>query len=906
MRRTPTRAPVFGLLTRHQELSELSDEVAERTECSTKLETLFLVSLCSSDIETCQLVTSCIALFLEECHIIDTTSKGAKSPSTLMRNGNTFHEIGSKEFRFTGLVAFQRRVNGLLKKMQYPSSGILDAWEIAFGKWLHLSKDVSTIPPDVLPEKTLVEWRNYSGFLASLGGICTAEQASMLEEPALSGLRWIDGVLENAEDSLLSRFLRLGIQLLASGNVRVRETMREVLSSEISPTLYQALFKTLDTELGVLFTGVLEQSGRGLDSEVAFAEQSVSLLRSLIERLDSPSDVGAASSVHLGALTLNFAKFLDTTPDLPNNLRVKIKTCQLCEAVTRRKEHLNLRDDVRIRNQLLEIIFGWIARPHSPSGHFNGGAGAGRQDEATRLQKDLDRACLKCLAELTYRLPLQPGDGQSDAGTSELKSHMFHTYFNRFLSLLNMEQAEQARVEFTMGGPMRDETSSSELAITILSNLLSANLDVGLKRSLSIGYHQNVEIRTAFVRVLCNILMQGTEFSSLSDTAVGDKYDELIDILTGDTSLATAMAAMCPSSEVDELTMSLLNVFEGRGRGFELLEAVIKLEVEETESESELLRRTCVATKMLSVYAKWKGSAYLKATLQKVVERLIMTEKDLDFELDPARVKSPDELKKNAVQLRIVAKVFIDDICASWSKIPTAFRKICSIISTAVMVRFPESKYTAVGAFIFLRFFCPAIVAPEVEGLVPNTPSKEMRRSLMLIAKIIQNLANNVLFGAKEAYMFPLNEFLSENIYNMTTFLRRISTPPDVVENGPKEETTDFGASVSLHRFLYDHWDHVRHRLASQERREHVRSPGEGPRTRSPVLEPLRNLITNLGPPPLAITWNRPQITLNSPPAYSRFQNFMLRNAFRSSESFVTARAIYDGGESKVGRAATR
>jgi neurofibromin 1 len=57
----------------------------------------------------------------------------------------------------------------------------------------------------------------------------------------------------------------------------------------------------------------------------------------------------------------------------------------------------------------------------------------------------------------------------------------------------------------------------------------------------------------------------------------------------------------------------------------------------------------------------------------------------------------------------------------------------------------------------------------------------------------------------------------------------------------------------------------------------------------------------NLGPPPLAVTWNRPQISANSPPSYSRFQDFMLRNAFRSTESFLTARAVYDGGESKDG-----
>ena len=305
---------------------------------------------------------------------------------------------------------------------------------------------------------------------------------------------------------------------------------------------------------------------------------------------------------------------------------------------------------------------------------------------------------------------------------------------------------------------------------------------------------------------------------------------------------------------------------------------------------------------MLSVYAKWKGHSYLKETLQKVIERLMITSKDLDLEMDPDRVGSKEELQKNTLQLCIVAKVFIDDICASSAHIPSAFRKICSIISEAVVVRFPEAKYTAVGAFIFLRFFCPAIVAPDVEGLAPKAPSKEMRRGLLLIAKIVQNLANNVLFGAKEPYMFPLNAFLAQHIYRITTFLREISVPPNATD--PPQiptESFDFGSCVALHRFLYDHWDQVRQRLVSQERRDFVRSPGEVPRGRSPVLEPLRALITNLGPPPLAITWNRPQVSINTPPSYSRFQNFMLKHASRSAESFGTARAVYDGGESKDG-----
>ncbi|RYP11554.1 hypothetical protein DL765_007743 [Monosporascus sp. GIB2] len=884
-----------------KELLFVPAEMPEFMASVRKAETTLLVSLCSPDIELCQLVTMSMGLFLQGFRDLDPhRSDPSKTAIPMFRNCHVYDEIAmGGTTRITGVVAFQKRLRALYRSMQYPSAGIVDAWELAFDKWLHLSKDISTTPMENVDEMSFLQWRNLSGFLASIGGVCTAGQSYALEESAMSGLRWIDKLpSEYHEEPLLIRYLRLSIQLLACSNVRVRETIREVLSSEISPQLYQFLFQALESELEVLFTGALEATSKNQDVEIIFAEQASGLLRALVERLQTPAELGTASSVHLGSITLGFAKFLDGVLDHTNTLRVKIKVCNLCETVTRKKEHLNLRDDIRIRNQLLEYIFSWIARPRTPRNDNH--SGSGRQDEHARVQRDLDKACLRSLAELTYRLPLQPGDGQSDANSSEMKSQMFHTYFNRFLSLLNYEATENSRGELALPG--RDEaTTMSELAITILSNLLSANIDVGLKHSLSIGYHENVDIRTAFVKVLYNILLQGTEFSNLSDAAVNEKYNALLELLTHDMSLAVAISSVCPSSEVEELTISLLNVFESRGLTFDLMEALIRQEIEETENESEILRRNCVATKMLSIYAKWRGANYLKATLQKVLERLMLTSNELDLELDPTRITSEEEAKRNAMQLRIVAKVFIDDICASYTSIPPSFRKICSIISAAVKPRFSEAKYTAVGSFIFLRFFCPAIVAPETDGLVSTPPSKELRRGLLLIAKVIQNLANNVLFGAKEPYMYGLNDFLTQNIYKVTTFLREISVPPKDNEVPAADfEAYDFGSCVALHRFLYDHWDHVRQRVMSQERRDNLRSPTEIARGRSPVLEPLRALITNLGPPPLAVTWNRPQIATNDPCAYSRFQHFMLRNAFRSTESFITSRAVYDGGESKV------
>jgi hypothetical protein len=55
-----------------------------------------------------------------------------------------------------------------------------------------------------------------------------------------------------------------------------------------------------------------------------------------------------------------------------------------------------------------------------------------------------------------------------------------------------------------------------------------------------------------------------------------------IKLITKDLSFSTSMSAICPSTEVDELTISLLTVFEQRGLIFDLFEALIRAEIEQT------------------------------------------------------------------------------------------------------------------------------------------------------------------------------------------------------------------------------------------------------------------------------------------------------------------------------------
>jgi hypothetical protein len=46
----------------------------------------------------------------------------------------------------------------------------------------------------------------------------------------------------------------------------------------------------------------------------------------------------------------------------------------------------------------------------------------------------------------------------------------------------------------------------------------------------------------------------------------------------------------------------------------------------------------------------------------------------------------------------------------------------------------------------------------------------------VLISKVIQNLANNVMFGEKESFLLPFNQLLTKHKANMRDFLDRIST----------------------------------------------------------------------------------------------------------------------------------
>lgn len=94
------------------------------------------------------------------------------------------------------------------------------------------------------------------------------------------------------------------------------------------------------------------------------------------------------------------------------------------------------------------------------------------------------------------------------------------------------------------------------------------------------------------------------------------------------------------------------------------------------------------------------------------------------------------------------------------------------------MAKWPNErlvKTRVVSGFIFLRLLCPAILNPRAFNLISEPPPPAATRSLVMIAKCLQNLANLVEFGVKESYMEVVNPFILKNKERMVVFLDHLS-----------------------------------------------------------------------------------------------------------------------------------
>eukprot|EP01088_Endostelium_zonatum_P015496 TRINITY_DN3826_c0_g1_i1.p1 TRINITY_DN3826_c0_g1~~TRINITY_DN3826_c0_g1_i1.p1 ORF type:complete len:1333 (-),score=278.45 TRINITY_DN3826_c0_g1_i1:76-4074(-) len=142
------------------------------------------------------------------------------------------------------------------------------------------------------------------------------------------------------------------------------------------------------------------------------------------------------------------------------------------------------------------------------------------------------------------------------------------------------------------------------------------------------------------------------------------------------------------------------------------------------------------------------------------------------FEVDKNRLKEVDEQFINIIHLKITAQKLFNKIRTT--PFPPELKWFLQSISSKTSVNFSELTNGVIANFIFLRFICLGITTPNAFGLWKRQPSPESLRFLVLLSKVLQNLAFGVEFE-KEAYMTEMNDFIIQNRDFMNNWLEKIS-----------------------------------------------------------------------------------------------------------------------------------
>ncbi|KAM6167691.1 RAS protein activator like-3 isoform 2-T2 [Erethizon dorsatum] len=264
-----------------------------------------------------------------------------------------------------------------------------------------------------------------------------------------------------------------------------------------------------------------------------------------------------------------------------------------------------------------------------------------------------------------------------------------------------------------------------------------------------------------------------------------ERYKELAEFLTFHYArLCGALEPALPAQAKEELAAAMVRVLRATGRAQALVTDLGTAELARCGGREALLfRENTLATKAIDEYMKLVAQDYLQETLGQIVRRLCACTEDC--EVDPSKCPAP-ELPEHQARLRNSCEEVFETIIHSYDWFPAELGAVFSGWREACKARGSEALGPRlVCASLFLRLLCPAILAPSLFGLAPEHPAPNPARTLTLIAKVIQNLANSAPFGEKEAYMGFMNGFLEDHGPAMQHFLDQVAmTDMDAAPSG--------------------------------------------------------------------------------------------------------------------------
>lgn len=295
--------------------------------------------------------------------------------------------------------------------------------------------------------------------------------------------------------------------------------------------------------------------------------------------------------------------------------------------------------------------------------------------------------------------------------------------------------------------------------------------------------------------------------------------------------MLAAISEAVPASDQEKIARIFAAFYDSNGRVLDALDFLMKEEVRRTQDVATLFRSNSLASRMMSAFAKSIGMSYCKLVLKDTIDKIVAANENL--EVDPIKFAEAEgmqgysfsipkeKLQANVLRIMEYAAEFLAKIFQSSHLAPVCvwracsrvfslltfvvytldseFHEISALMKESVVPKFPAEWKLAIGGFLFLRILCPCIYRPpdEFGTLFVNYPERA-KRTLVIVAKILQNLANYVPKFGEDA-MTVFSDYVQQNIPNVDAYFARMAEIP---RGKPDSASPDYDKRAILRDLL--------------------------------------------------------------------------------------------------------
>ncbi|XP_053557451.1 ras GTPase-activating protein 1 [Bombina bombina] len=302
-----------------------------------------------------------------------------------------------------------------------------------------------------------------------------------------------------------------------------------------------------------------------------------------------------------------------------------------------------------------------------------------------------------------------------------------------------------------------------------------------------------------------------------------EEYNEFKElILQKELHVVNALSLVCGQDRT-LLASILLKIFLHERFEALLLRTLNDREISAEDEAATLFRATTLASTLMEQYMKATATPFVHHALKETILKIM--ESKQSCELNPSKLEKNEDVNANLAHLLTILSELVEKIFMAAEILPPTLRYIYGCLQKSVQQKWPSNntmRTRVVSGFVFLRLICPAILNPRMFNIISDSPSPIAARTLTLVAKSLQNLANLVEFGAKEPYMEGVNPFIKSNRHRMIMFLDELGNVPELPDTTEHSRTDLSRNLAALHEMCVTHSDELRTLSNERGAQQHV------------------------------------------------------------------------------------